>query len=324
MTPSKNNILVKFDPVPTISGLITPERYKIQDGDADENTAYGVTTNRKLINPQVITILSGEHNGKRAFVYYGAYEIAKWPEPELAIIPEATILFFIEPIQPVSGTYLGEEVFTEGEKTASGIYITPFAEKKEGVLIKITHIPQENGIKYGDKHIQLGDTVVTVDSYQYDLRYQDKKYIKLRDTEIVGVKTDNGFIPVGDRVLLEYLPDEDLLERQAENEKRFQILETMSKRYLHLGDMPNGELPEHLRPVKEPNFTQAKLLAIGNEVKLAELIEPIGNIPISLIGNKIIKGKLEDTVMVFRYRGCLLPSGQWITSIDNVVGVMTM
>lgn len=291
-----NNILVKFDPMPTVSGLAVPERYKIQDGDKDENTAYGVTTNRKLINPQVITILKGEHEGKRAFVHYGAYEIAKWPEPEVAFIPEATILFFIEPIQPVYGTYLGEEVFTQGERTASGIYITPYSEKKEGVLIKITHIPEQGGVG----NIKVGDTVVTVDSYQYDLRYEGKKYIKLRSTEIIGIKKDDGYIPVGNRVLVEYLPDEDLQERIEENAKRFQILETMSKRYLHLGDMPNGELPEHLRPVKEPKTTHAKLLAVGEQVDT----------------------ELDDTVMVFRNYGCILPNGQWITSIDNVVGVI--
>ena len=298
MTPTNRNILVKFDPLPTVGGITVPERYKIQDGDADENTAYGVTTNRKLINPQVITILSGEHNGKRAFVYYGAYEIAKWPEPELAIIPEATILFFIEPIQPVYGTYLGEEVFTEGQRTASGIYITPYAEKKEGILIKITHIPEQGRIG----GIQVGDTVVTIDDYQYDLRYSDKKYIKLRSTEIIGVKKDDGYIPVGDRVLIEYLPDEGLQERVEENAKRFQILETMSKHYLHLGDMPGGELPEHLRPVKEPKVTQARLIATGDKVN----------------------EELDETIMVFRNTGCILSNGQWITSIDNVVGVMTV
>lgn len=306
MTPAKNHILVKFDPVPTVSGIEVPERYKIQDGDADENTAYGVTTNRKLINPQVITILSGANNGKRAFVYYGAYEIAKWPEPEVAIIPEATILFFIDPIQPVAATYLGEEVFTEGEKTASGIYITPYAEKKEGILIKITHLPKGGGILYWEldtcKYIEVGDTVVTIDSYQYDLRYENKKYIKLRSTEIMGIKKDDRYIPVGDRVLVEYLPDQGLQERVEENARRFQILETMSKHYLHLGDMPGGELPEHLRPVKEPKVTQAKLIGIGDAVS----------------------EDLDETLMVFRHHGCILPNGQWIVGINDIVGVITV
>lgn len=309
MTPSKNNILVRFDPVPTINGLTVPERYLIQDADTDgEHDAYGVTTNRKAINPQVVTILQGEHEGKKAFVYYGAYEIAKWPEPEIAVIPEGTLLFFIEPIRPISATYLGEEVFAEGERTASGIYITPFAEKKEGILIKITHVPEHGGVRYGERHIIVGDIVVTIDAAQYDMRYEDQKYIKLRSSEIVGVKTETGFVPVGTKVLIEYLADEDLLQRQEENARRLQILETMSKRYLHLGDMPDGQLPEHLQPVKEPKVVKATIISIGDKVNLLRFVDDT---------------KVGDTAMVFRNYGCMLPNKQWITDIDNVVGVMT-
>lgn len=310
MTPAKNNILVKFDPVPSIGGIIIPERYKIQEGDEEDNDAYGVTTNRKAINPQVVTIVkskSGSLDGRRAFVYYGAYEIAHWPEPELAIIPEHTILFFIDPIEPYDGTYLGEEVFTDGVKTKSGIYITPYAEKKEPVMIRVTHIPQHGGVQYGGKYIQPGDVVVTVDSYQYDLHFREKKYIKLKSPEIIGVQTSDGYVPTGDRVLIEYLPDADLLERIAENDKRKEQLEIASKYHLHIGDMPGGELPEHLKPVKEPKTVQAKLLAIADSVNLKTLI---GHISVG------------DEVMVFRNYGCILPNGQWLTPVDNVIGIM--
>lgn len=301
MTITNKNILVKFDPLPTIGGIIAPERYKIQEADQDgETDAYGVTTNRKAINPQVITILSGEHEGKRAFVYYGAYEIAKWLENEQAIIPQATILFFIDPIETVAGTYLGDEVFSEGEKTASGIYTTPFAEHKEGILIKITHVPKQGGVMYGDKLIEVGDTVVTIDQWQYDLRYEDKKYIKLKSTEIVGVKKDDRYIPIGDRVLVEYLPDADLKERIAENDRRAGLRDFMNKNGLHYTQTD-------LEPVSEPKAVNAKVLDVGNDVNF---------------NNNSWCISTGDATIVFRNYGCLLPNKQWITSIENVIGVL--
>lgn len=316
MTPSKNNILVKFDPLPTIGGIIAPERYLIQEADqAGENNAYGVTTDRKSINPQVITILSGPHEGKRAFVYYGAYEIAQWPEPELAIIPESTIFFFIDPIKPVVATYLGEEVFSEGDKTASGIYTTPYAEMKEGILVKITHTPKEGQILYGDKFIVPGDIVVTIDQHQYDLRFENKKYIKLRATEIVAVQTKDGYVPIGDRVLIEYLADDDLKERIAENDRKSGLRDFMTKNYLHYTETD-------LEPLKEPTFTKARLIAIGNAVKLTDLAIQKNGLGIELCGGNTIKGHLDDTVFVFRNYGQLLKTGQWITSIENVIGVL--
>jgi co-chaperonin GroES (HSP10) len=303
MNPINSNIIVKFDPLPTVGGIIAPERYKIQEADTDgETDAYGVTTNRKAINPQVITVLSGLHKGKKAFVYYGAYEIAKWPEgvDGIAIIPEATILFYVDPIQPVLGTYLGDEVFSEGEKTASGIYTTPFAEHKEGILIKITHIPKEGGVMYGDQLIEVGDTVVTIDQWQYDLRYLDKKYIKLKSTEIVGVKKDDRYIPIGDRVLVEYLPDAELQERIAENDRRSGLRDFMNKNGLHY-------TATDLEPVSEPKIVSAKVLDIGNDIN---------------INNNSWSISLVSDIMVFRNYGCLLPNKQWITSIENVIGVL--
>lgn len=298
MKPLANNILVKFDPVPTVGGIIMPERYLIQEADTPgENNAYGVSTNRKAINPQIVTILSGEHKDKKAFVYYGAYEIAKWPEgiDGIAIIPDTTIFFFIDPIEPVAATYLGEEVFSEGDKTESGIYITPYAERKEGILIRIIHIPKEGQVSYADKLIAVGDIVVTIDQHQYDLRFEDKKYIKLKATEIVGVKTEDGYVPTGDRVLIEYLPDSDLQERVTENDRRAGLLDFMEKNGLHY-------TVTDLEPLKEPKTVNARILAIGNDVNS--------------------EATIGDEAIVFRNYGQLLKKDLWITSIENVVGVL--
>lgn len=320
-------ILVEFDPVPTVGGIIVPERYLIQEADElGENNAYGVNTNRKAINPQVVTVIKGNGawlnqiketypdyereeilkstplipDGKRYFVYYGAYEIAKWLTDKQALIPSKTIFFGIEPIEPMPNTYLGEEVFSEGDKTQSGIYTTPYAERKEGILIRITHIPKEGHVSYGDKLIAVGDIVVTIDQHQYDLRFEDKKYIKLKGTEIVGVKTEDGYVPTGDRVLIEYLPDSDLQERIAENDRRANLLDFMEKNGLHY-------TATDLEPLKEPKTVTARLLAIGNDVNLKTLIGEIA---------------IGDEAIVFRNYGHLLEKDLWITSIENVVGVL--
>src|SRR3982750_2368116 len=141
MNPNSNYILCTFDPLPTVSGLILPERYLIQEADKDdEHDAYGIVTDRRLINPQIINVLSGPYKGYKAFVYYGAYEIRVPVEDGACLIPMRTLYFLIDPVVMFPGFYLGEEVFTQGEQTASGIFITPYAEKKEGVKFNLTNV----------------------------------------------------------------------------------------------------------------------------------------------------------------------------------------
>lgn len=246
LSPINSYIVVEFEPVPTVSGIVIPETYKIQDGDEDTPTAYGVTTDRRMINPQTVKIIEGTHKGRRAFVYYGAYEIASWPEPELAIIPERTILFLLDPIEPVSGTYLGEEVFVEGARTASGIFITPYAEKKEGIKIKLIHVCKNS--KYN-----AGDMAITIDANHYPLTLEGKKYIKLVDREIVGVERDGKVIPSGTNLLVEYIPDDDLAAIMVENKRRAGLRDFMNKNGLYFTQTD-------LAPLDEPKTVIAKVL----------------------------------------------------------------
>lgn len=327
-TPINGNIIVTFDynksdaAVKQSSGLFVPERYLIEGDDEDAPAAYGVTTNRKLINPQIVDVIVGNEEwlkfvsenyplpqrewelkktpkidaGRKAFVYYGAFEIAKWVDEELAVIPTRTILFFVNPIECMPSTYLGDEVFTEGPKTASGIWLTPIAETKDGVKIIITHLPE-------NPHplVKVGTTVVTVDSHQYDLEYNGKKYIKLKESEIVGIEEKGKITPIGDRVLVEYLPDEELAVRTAENDRRATQRDFIDKNRFHIDENYARGLNKDYLDVEEPKTTRAKVIAIGD--KCRDL-------------------KVDDILIIHRYFGCKLLSGQWILNMEAVYGII--
>lgn len=301
MTPTNGNIIVKFDhdkkdgAVKQASGLYIPERYLIEGDDEEAPAAYGVNTNRKLINPQVVEIFSGQFTGKRAFVYYGAFEIAKWLDDDFAIIPETTIFFLVDPIELMPGTYLGDEVFTEGPKTASGIWLTPIAETKDGVKIVITHIPDN-----AHPLVKIGTTVITVDSFQYDLEYAGKKYIKVKESEIVGIETPDGILPIGDRVLVEYLPDEDLASRVAENDRRAAQRDFIDKNRFHIDENYARGLNKDYLDLEEPKITRCKVISVGETCKL----------------------NIGDTLLIHRYYGCKLLNGQWILNMDAVYGTI--
>lgn len=302
-SPINNNIIVKFDydksssTIKLDSGLIVPERYVIEEADGDAQTAWGVTTDRRLINPQIIDVLSGKYTGVRAFVHYGAFEVCKWLDEEHAVIPSKMMLFCVEPIQCLPGIYLGEEVFGELPKTVSGIYLTPQMEDKVGIKIKITHAPEK-----AHPLIQVGSTVITIDAFQYDLTYQGKKYIKLEESEIIGVEQNGEYIPLGNSVLVEYLPDVDLEARIVENDRRRAQRDYIDKNRMHISDKYTRGLDPDYLDVPEPKTIFAKIMAIGD-----------------LITDKSLQ--MGDKLLVLRNYGCILPNKQWILNMDLVLGV---
>ncbi len=292
--PINGNIVCRFDPLPTLSGLIIPERYLIQEAEqAGEVDAYGINTDRRLINPQTITILSGDYAGEKAFVHYGAFEVKQRLNDTDFIIPDRMVLFLINSIRMAPGTYLGEEVFTKGERTASGIYTTPYAEQKEGVKVKLTHVPE--GSIYAP-----GDTVITVDSFQYPLTFEGKKYIKLLEREIIGIDKDDHIIPTNGTLLIEYIPDADLQERLDENYRRKQRRDFIDKNYLHYSTAhANAEDPD-LLDLPEPKTVKAKVLA--------------GNAPEHTLSG-VYPG---STIIVLRNFGCILSDGKWLVNMEVV------
>ncbi len=298
MTPKTGFIIVSFEYdkstslVQQDSGLFIPERYVIEEGDEDADPAWGVTTDRKAINPQRVTIRSGTCAGKRAFVHYGAFEVAKWLDDDTALIPEAMVLFFIDPIQCVPSAYLGEEVFTPDERTASGIILSTNLEPKEGVLINITHVPK-NGT------VPVGTTVVTIDSFQYDLTYEGKKHIKVDEQEIVGIRVGSTYAPVGNAILVEYLPDPEWERWKINNEDKREAY--VDKFYPHLDKVYARTLYPANLITPEPKFAYVSVVSVGGAV--------------SQVG-------VGDKLLIYRSHGCLLPNNQWIINTDIVLGVV--
>lgn len=290
MNPINNNILVEFEAVPKTSGLLIPERYLIQSAEKDgEQDAVGVTTDRRLINPQTVKILSGEHAGRRGFVHYGAYELAKWYIEAQAIIPGHMLFMLIDPIRTLPGVYLGDEVFTEGEKTASGIYITPYADKKEGVIIKLTYVPENSNLR-------VGETVITIDNYQYPLTLEGKKHIRLFEREIIGLITETVYSPLGDKIHVKYLPDQELEEIIAENARREDQRKTFRLRNMK-------EMLSLVEDLREPITVKAEVIAIGEGVKYFP--------------------KGAKTLLIRRNYGCMLPDKTWIISEELILWAFT-
>lgn len=324
--PMNNKVVVLFDYnwnsgwVDQGNGFVVPERFIIEDGDADADAAYGVTTDRRLINPQKITVIQGneywiktiketypeyERNlilkstplvvPGRYFVHYGAFEVATFIDEEHhALMPAKMILFGIDPIWCMPGTYLGEEVFGELPMTESGIYLTPQLEEKEGVLVRITHIPE-------DSKVSVGDIVVTVDQFQYELNYEGKKYLKVEDAEIIGVKTETGYLPMGNRVLVDYLPpDSELLATIAENDRRRKMRDYIDHNRMHVSEAYTKGIDPNYLDVPEPKFTHAMAVSTNN-----------GEVAVG------------DKLLIHRNYGCRLPNGQWILSMDLILGVIS-
>lgn len=236
--PVNNNIVVRFhEQIETPLNLIIPERYAVHtQGSADDNeTRVGVTTDRRLINPQKCTVVIGNqyhiehirdnytelerdtllsriveiHPDRDYFLYYGAYEVAKWIDDEHALIPSSHVLFQIDPIKMIPGNYLCEEITTPGDVTESGIFRSTDIGGVDGLRVKVIH---------SGGYVGIGDTIITTDSHQYKLTYNGIKYILIKDKYIAGVNER----PYGENMLIEYLPDTDTGREERNEEKRKQ------------------------------------------------------------------------------------------------------
>lgn len=236
MNPIRNRILVHFhEEIETPLGLEIPERYVIhtQESFDDNETRMGVTTDRRLINPQIVDILSGKYAGEQGFVYYGAYESAKWVDGN-GIITDDNLLFLINPIRMMPGNYLGQQVWREAEKTASGIYLTPDFGGVDGIRIKVN---------YSGGDVKEDDVIITTDKSQYELIFGGQRYVLVRDKYIAGVNE----LPYKDNILIEYLPDIDP-EREARNaeKKRQKDLMDTYHMFYEAKDFEPEPLPKYI------------------------------------------------------------------------------
>lgn len=300
-----DHLLVEFEPRQKLSDkldLVMPERYLIQDADKEgEHDAYGIVTDRRTINPQIVKVIKGNKqipDGSRCFVHYGAFEVAQWFTPKQAIIKSGMVFFMLDPIRTFPGNYLGEEVFIEGERTASGIYVTPYAETKLPCNVKILHAPEASGLKAGDE-------VISIDAANYTLTYQDKKYVKLRESEIVAKMVDGKLVPMGKNILVEWL-DEDLSEIIAENDRRRDAKDLAIKYRLHVPDIDYTPLPP-------PKTVSAKVLALGDDINLRQLklwCATLSTDPSTTT---------EIIVELRRGKGVMLNDNQWIVNMDAIL-----
>lgn len=308
-------ILVRFEEKEQLkSAIIIPERYLIQEGDETEASVYGVTTDRRLINPQVCYVIQGNANipsDVRVFVHYGAYEVAQWLDDEQALIRSSMVFFTLDPITPLPGYYLCEEIKIEGEKTESGIYTTPIVEATLPINVRITHA-------YNDSYFKVGDEVLTVDSAQYQLKYDGANYIKLKESEIIGKKEGDEIIPFGKYLLVEYIEEPDK-ELEQKNDYLAHMKDVAIKYRLHVPDVD-------FTPVKASKQVTARLIYYGNDIKRISLPHNgsfLGENKIYLQnGSTLINAEIGDKLLVDRNRGAIMQDGKWIINLDTILCVI--
>lgn len=198
-----NYIAVEFDLDHNrkINGLYRPETWVFENSDQKEgDVVYDTNRNKKETNPQIATVIVSNDNcpykvGDKVFTHYLSFDSPNAIDldgKEYTVTTYQNIFFRINEdgtYEMADRTYLGEQVYSEGEKTASGIYTTPFAEVKETLRIKLTHVPE--GSQY-----QVGDIIVSADDYQYEIDIYGKKFIKITKEWIYGKMVDEKFKPM--------------------------------------------------------------------------------------------------------------------------------
>lgn len=104
-------------------------------------------------------------------------------ERKLHRIKEGHIFFRINEdgsLDMSDDVYLGTQIITEAPKTESGIYLTPFAEKKEPLRVNITNVPKNRD------EISVGENIITQDDYQYVINYQGQSLVKVDYNHIIA------------------------------------------------------------------------------------------------------------------------------------------
>lgn len=69
--------------------------------------------------------------------------------------------------------YLCDEIVIEAPKSPSGIFLTPYEDKREPLRLKVLKAPKTS------REIKEGDKIISQDDYQYTLTYNKRKYVKI-------------------------------------------------------------------------------------------------------------------------------------------------
>lgn len=193
--------------------LYRPDEWVERDDNSeiklDEKTGtskFGYNVDYKETHPQICVVMASNPNypykvGDRLFVHYMAYETAECGDIVTmeAIIFADYVFFKINPDGTwdlANDTYIGEPVIIGEECTDTGIIAS--LGKKDNLKVKITHVckpyykkneryPELKPDKLTYPISNIGDTVTSIDKYNYEFTYENKKYIKLSAHEIAGV-----------------------------------------------------------------------------------------------------------------------------------------
>jgi hypothetical protein len=94
---------------------------------------------------------------------------------DVKYIPFQTILFKIngkDDFEMSDNTFLAKQIVIEAPKTSSGIFLSSEEIKKEPLKLIVTHVPRNS-------KINVGNTIVAEDNYQYEIDIYGEKYVKI-------------------------------------------------------------------------------------------------------------------------------------------------
>jgi len=193
-------ILVAFDMNHNkkFGDFIRPDQWLFEEVNGVQK--WDENRDKKQTNPQIATVISENpkfpvKKGEKIFVHYLAIDTGSELEYEGQLchfIKKSQVFLKIEQdgsYTMMPNTFLGEQVYTEGVKTDSGIYLVPWAEKKEALQVKITHAPK-------DRFFKEGDIIISYDDNQYELEVDGKKYIKITSEWMTCKLVNNKIVEV--------------------------------------------------------------------------------------------------------------------------------
>lgn len=76
-------------------------------------------------------------------------------------------------LEVANNVYLCKDVIKEADKTESGIYLTPFEEKKQELHLEVLYAP------HNYDGIEPGDTIIIKDDNNYTIMYNKEELIKI-------------------------------------------------------------------------------------------------------------------------------------------------
>lgn len=166
--------------------LIRPDEWLNREDNGESK--YEENVNYLETKPQICEVLIANDNypykvGDVLFAHYMAWETSQCGDiiTNEAFIIGDYIFFQILPDgswKLADNIYIGKQVYTEEIVSPSGIIID-LGKKKENLQVKLTHLPDNS-------EFEVGDTVLSIDKYNYEFTIYPDKYIKLTRDEIAG------------------------------------------------------------------------------------------------------------------------------------------